>query len=245
MKVALFIPCYVDVLSPGTAAASWKLLRYLGVDADYPDRQTCCGQPMAVAGFEKRSHPLAEKFEEKFGGYDFVVSPSVSCTAFVKEHHPHILGPEHGCGASSRTVDMVTFLHDILKVDRPLGRFPHRVSLHNSCHGVRVLGLSSPSEQNISPYNKMADLLSLVEGIEVVEPERKDECCGFGGMFTMEESAVSRRMGRDKLSRHVATGAEYVTGPDVACLMHLKRFAGECGAGIKFRHVVEILAEGL
>lgn len=245
MKVALFIPCYVDVLYPDVGVASWKLLRHLGVDVSYPEDQTCCGQPMANGGFEKKAVPLAEKFEERFKGFDYVVAPSVSCTSFVREHYPSLLGEGHVCEAAGHTVDMVTFLHDILQVHQPLGRFPYKVSLHNSCHGVRALGLSSPSEHNERPFNKMADLLALVDGIEVVELERKDECCGFGGLFMVEESAVSQRMGRDKLQRHINTGAQYITGPDASCLMHLKRIAKGTGAGIQFKHVVEILAAGL
>ena len=243
MKVALFIPCYVDALYPEVGLASWKLLRYLGVDVEYPEGQTCCGQPMANGGFEDKAIPLAEKFEERFKGYDYVVAPSVSCTSFVREHYPQLLN--HECETAGHTVDMVTFLHDILKVNRPLGRFPYRVSLHNSCHGVRVLGLSAPSERNIKPYNKMADLLRLVEGIEVVEPEREDECCGFGGLFSVEKRAISQRMGREKLARHIATGAQFITGPDASCLMHLKGIARKTRADIKFIHIVEILAAGL
>lgn len=243
MKVALFVPCYVDALAPEVGVASWKLLKHLGIDVSYPKDQTCCGQPMANAGFEGKAVPLARSFEERFAGYDYVVAPSVSCTAFVKHHYPQLL--QHDCEVAARTVDMVTFLHDIIKVDKPLGRFPYKVSLHNSCHGVRELGLSAPSEQNIPAYNKMADLLKLVEGIEVVEPERKDECCGFGGMFCVEERAVSTRMGRDKVQRHAATGAQYVTGPDSSCLLHLKGIARSVKAPIKFKHIVEILAAGL
>ena len=243
MKVALFIPCYVDTLFPEVGVASWKLLRHLGVDVSYPKGLTCCGQPMANGGFESKAAPLAKKFEEVFAGYDYVVAPSVSCTSFVKEHYPTLLG--HECQAAGKTVEMVTFLHDILKVSQPLGRFPYKVSLHNSCHGVRVLGLSAPSEKNVEPSNKMADLLKLVDGIEVAEPERKDECCGFGGLFSIEERAVSQRMGKDKLQRHIDTGAQYITGPDASCLMHLKAIARSTGASIQFKHIVEILASGL
>ena len=243
MKVALFIPCYVDTLCPEVGVASWKLLKHLGVDVEYPKNQTCCGQPMANAGFESKAVPLAKSFEERFRGYDYVVAPSVSCTSFVKVHYPHLL--DHPCEAAGKTVDMVTFLHDVLKVSQPLGRFPYKVSLHNSCHGVRELGLSSPSEMNVPAFNKMRDLLSLVDGIEVVEPERKDECCGFGGMFCVEETAVSQRMGHDKVHRHAATLAQYVTGPDSSCLMHLGRIAKKEGMDLQFKHIVEILASGL
>lgn len=245
MKVALFVPCYVDVLCPEVGVASWKLLRHLGLDVDFPEGQTCCGQPMANGGFERKAFPLARKFEEMFKGYDYIVAPSVSCTSFVRDHYPELMEKGHECQAAGRTVDIVTFLHDIVHISEPLGFFPYKVSIHNSCHGVRSLGLSSPSECQVRPYNKIADLLSLVRGIEVVEPERKDECCGFGGLFAFEENAVSQRMGREKLQRHIDTGAQYITGPDSSCLMHLKSIAKKTGADIHFKHIVEILAAGL
>jgi L-lactate dehydrogenase complex protein LldE len=125
------------------------------------------------------------------------------------------------------------------------GRFPHRVSLHNSCHGVRELRLSSASELNVPRYSKIKSLLSLVEGVEVLEPERPDECCGFGGMFSVEVPAVSACMGREKLRRHVATGAAYVTGADSSCLMHMQGVARRERVPVRFIHVVEILAAGL
>ena len=123
--------------------------------------------------------------------------------------------------------------------------FPHTVSLHNSCHGVRELGLSAPSEEHVDKFNKIKDLLELVDGIKVVEPERPDECCGFGGMFSVEETAISAQMGLDKLERHIQTGAEYITGPDCSCLMHMAGIARKQGKKIEFKHVVEILASGL
>ncbi len=245
MKIGLFIPCYVDAVYPEVGVATYKLLRHLGLDVSYPQGQTCCGQPMANAGFEKDAVPLARQFEERFKAFDYVVAPSVSCTAFVRQNYEHLLGHDHECLTARKAIDVVEFLHDVMKVSQPLGRFPHKVSLHNSCHGVRELGLSSPSEQHVAKFNKMKDLLRLVDGIEVVEPERPDECCGFGGMFAIEETAVSAQMGRDKLQRHIATGAEYVTGPDSSCLMHLSGVARKQGLNIQFKHVVEILAAGL
>ena len=223
--------------------ATWRLLRHLGLDVAYPQGQTCCGQPMANGGFERQAVPLARKFETLFQGYDYVVAPSVSCTAFVRINYSRLLG--HECETAKHCMDVVEFLHDVVKPAGPLGTFPHKVSLHNSCHGVRELGLSSPSEQNVPKFNKIRDLLQLVKGIEVVEPERPDECCGFGGMFAVEETAVSAQMGRDKVERHIATGADYVTGPDCSCLMHLEGVARKQGLDIKFKHVVEILAAGL
>lgn len=254
MKIGLFIPCYVDAVFPEVGMASYKLLRHLGLDVTYPQGQTCCGQPMGNAGYQDATKPLAEKFENLFSGFDYVVAPSVSCTAFVRFNYPGVLGVEkHECKIASKTMDMVEFLHDVVNLEEvvktkgSLGKFPHKVSLHNSCHGVRELALSSPTELMVPRYNKIKDLLMLMEGIEVVEPEREDECCGFGGMFSVEETAVSKQMGWKKFLRHKATGAEYITGADCSCLMHLAGVAGKekITGGIEFRHVVEILASGL
>ena len=245
MKIGLFIPCYVDVVYPQVGVATYKLLRHLGLDVTYPLNQTCCGQPMANAGFEKQAIPLAEKFEDKFKEFDYVVAPSVSCTAFIKLNYPRLLEGKHECVTSGKIMDVVEFLHDVIKVDHPLGTFPHKVSLHNSCHGVRELGLSSPSEEHVTPFNKIKDLLNLVEGIQVLEPERPDECCGFGGMFSVEETAVSAQMGLDKVQRHMKTGERFVTGPDCSCLMHMAGVAKKQGLNVEFKHVVEILAAGL
>lgn len=245
MKTGLFIPCYVDALYPEVAVACYKLLKHLQVDVTYPLKQTCCGQPMANAGFESKAVPLAEHFEDIFKGFDYVVAPSASCAAFVKLNYPRLLQGKLFCETSDKIMDICEFLHDVLKVKSLPGKFYHKVSLHNSCHGVRELGLSSPSERNIPKYSKLKDLLSLVEGVTVCEPERVDECCGFGGMFSVEEPEVSTQMGIDKLERHMATGAEYITGPDSSCLMHLQGVAKRQQKDIKFIHIVQILAAGL
>ena len=246
MKIGLFIPCYVDAVYPDVGMACYKLLKHLGLDVTYPMGQTCCGQPMANAGFEQEAVGLAEKFEDMFAGFDYVVAPSVSCVAFMRLNYPRLLKGKHECKAAEKAMDIVEFLHDVVKVKGPLGRFPYKVSLHNSCHGVRELGLSSPSENTGPRFNKIKDLLSLVEGIEVVEPDHADECCGFGGMFSIEETGVSRRMGEKKLQRHIATGASYITGADCSCLMHLAGVGAKDGSKpIGFKHVVEILASGL
>ena len=216
MKIGLFIPCYVDALYPEVGVSTFKLLRSLGLDVDYPEKQTCCGQPMGNAGYERMAEPLAEKFDTLFSGYDYVVAPSASCAAYVRFFHPNMMEKAgHTCQAAGKTMDLVE------------------------------LGLSSPSERNVPRFNKIIDLLRLVEGIEVMEPERPDECCGFGGMFAVEETAVSARMGLDKLRRHMATGAEYITGPDSSCLMHMQGVARKQGLDIKFIHVAQILSSGL
>ena len=245
MKIGLFIPCYVDAIFPEVGVATYKLLKALGLDVDYPQGQTCCGQPMANAGFETMAEGLATKFDDLFAAYDYVVAPSASCAAFVKINYPNILKGHHECVTSKKIMDVVEFLHDVVRPKSLPGRFPHVVSVHNSCHGVRELGLSSPSERNIPNFSKIKDLLQLVDGITIKEPERVDECCGFGGMFSVEEPDVSVRMGTDKLERHMATGAEYITGPDSSCLMHMQGVARRLGKPIKFIHVVQIMAAGL
>ena len=245
MKVGLFVPCYVDAMYPEAGIATFKLLKHFGIEVIYPEKQTCCGQPMGNAGFEDMAEPLAKKFNDMFTVVDYVVAPSASCASYVKFFHPRLLKGEHPCLASAKTMDIVAFLHDVLKIKALPGSFPHVVSVHNSCHGVRLLHLSSCSEQNVPYYNKMRNLLSLVEGVEVVEPIRPDECCGFGGMFSVEESAVSVQMTRDKVRRHLDTGAEYITGADSSCLMSQHGIISAEKLPIKTIHIVEILAAGL
>ena len=246
MKVGLFIPCYINAIFPDVGVASYKLLKHLGVDVDYPVDQTCCGQPMANGGFEDKAIPLAKHFDEIFAGFDYVVAPSASCTAFVQHNYERLLKKDnHECQSAGKTHDLCEFLHDVLKVDKLPGKFSHKVSIHNSCHGVRELHLSSASELNIPRYSKVKNLLSLMDGIEIVEPERVDECCGFGGMFAIEEVSVSAVMGRDKVQAHIATGAQYITGADSSCLMHMQGIVDREKLPIKFIHAAEILASGL
>lgn len=246
MKIGLFIPCYVNALYPDVGVQTYKLLDYLGLDVEYPLDQTCCGQPMANAGFEDGALPLAKKFDELFAKYDYVVAPSASCASFIKFNNPTIMEKHgHTCQSAGKTYDLCEFLHDVIKPDKLPGKFPHKVSLHNSCHGVRELKLSSASELNIPKYSKIKDLLSLVEGIEILEPDKVDECCGFGGMFAVEESAMSVCMGQDKLRNHIATGAEYITGADSSCLMHMEGIVKREKLPIEFIHVVQILTAGL
>lgn len=171
-----------------------------------------------------------------------MVGPSASCVVFVREGYPRLLDNyrEHAC-VDSRIWEICEFIHDVVKPAKLDARFPHRVSVHNSCHGVRKMGLSSPSELNVPYMSKLRDLLSLVGGIDIAEPSRRDECCGFGGMFSVEENAVSVCMGRDKVRDHMATGAEYITGADSSCLMHMQGVIDHDKLPIRTIHAVEIL----
>jgi L-lactate dehydrogenase complex protein LldE len=246
MKAGLFIPCYVNAIHPEAGAAAYKLLEHFGVDVDYPLAQTCCGQAMANGGFEDDALPLARRFDRLFGECDCIVTPSASCAAFVREKYPEMRARDARPPASGgRIYELCEFLHDVLKAAAMPGRFPHKVSLHNSCHGVRGLKLSSASELKVPRHSKIVDLLARVEGIEILEPQRPDECCGFGGMFAVEEAAVSVCMGQDKIRRHLATGAEVVTGADSACLMHMQGIARRERLPLRFLHVAQILAAGL
>lgn len=237
------MPCYVNAVFPQVAVSSYKLLTSFGLDVDYPVGQTCCGQPMGNAGFQDEARRLAERFEKLFEEYDYIVGPSSSCVMFVREHYSELLGRKSA--SEGRLFEICEFIHDIVRPAALQAEFPHKVSIHNSCHGVRMMGLSAPSELQIPYYSKLRDLLALVKGIEVVEPERRDECCGFGGLFSMEESEVSVKMGRDKVRRHMFTGAEYITGADSSCLMHQNGIIAADRLPIKTIHIVEILATGL
>lgn len=246
MRVGLFIPCYINAVFPQVGIASYKLLKSLGVDVDYPEDQTCCGQPMGNAGFENEAVSLAKRFDEKFKDYDYIVGPSASCVVFVRDNYGRLrIQPNHQCASEGKIYEICEFIHDVVKPTHLKAKFPHKVSLQNSCHGVRLLHLSSCSEQNVPYFNKMRDLLTMVEGCEVVEPERPDECCGFGGMFSIEEKAVSVQMAHDKVQRHLATGAEYITGADSSCLMSQNGIIASEKLPLKTIHIVEILAAGL
>jgi L-lactate dehydrogenase complex protein LldE len=245
MRVALFIPCYVDQLYPRVGLATAELLERLGVEVVYPEEQTCCGQPLANAGFGEDAAALARRFLQVFDGFDHVVCPSGSCTSMVRTHYPELIGGEPALErVRSRTFELCEFLVDVLRLEQLDGRFPHKVLVHQSCHGLRELGLGVPSER-LAPRapGKVEQLLSGLAGIQLLSTARPDECCGFGGSFAVVEEAVSCLMGRDRLAEQLAAGAEIVTGTDVSCLMHMEGLARRQGHPLRFRHVSEILAE--
>jgi L-lactate dehydrogenase complex protein LldE len=246
MKAALFVPCYVDQLYPRVGLAAARVLERLGVTVVFPEEQTCCGQPMANAGFADDAAPLARRFLEVFGGFDAVVCPSGSCTSMVRNHYDPFLAGRPGFDRlKARTFELCEFLHDVLGLTSLPGRFPHKVGLHQSCHGLRELRLGSSSERIEPRHSKVAALLRGLDGIELVELQRTDECCGFGGTFAVVEEAVSCLMGRDRIADHLQAGAEVVAGTDVSCLMHMDGLARRTGIPVAFRHVAEVLDEAL
>jgi L-lactate dehydrogenase complex protein LldE len=245
-RVGLFVPCYIDQLYPDVGLATVELLEKFGCQVEFPEAQTCCGQPMANTGCVNDARPLAERFVEIFAPYEYVVCPSGSCTAMVRQHyaeffHGHRLEHEFA-SLRPRVLELTEFLVDVLKVERIEGSFPHRVGLHQSCHGLRELRLGSSSEVVGPRFSKATQLLGSLAGIELVPLKRADECCGFGGTFAINEQAVSVMMGLDRLHDHQTAGAEVITANDMSCLMHLQGLILRKKLPLAVMHIAEILA---
>jgi L-lactate dehydrogenase complex protein LldE len=245
MKVALFIPCYIDQFYPNVAISTLQLLEKLGCDVSFPLNQTCCGQPMANTGFASLSKGCDANFVKNFTGFDYIVAPSGSCVFHIKEHLHDDKNPLQAEKIRNSVYELTEFLIDILKVRTINASFPYKVGLHNSCHGQRMLNLSSMTERVLPTFSKPMQLLSMVEGIEMIKPKRNDECCGFGGTFCVFEEAVSVKMGKDRISEHQANDVDYITGVDTSCLMHLEGILNRQGNKIKTIHIAEILNSSL
>ncbi|SFV51747.1 Predicted L-lactate dehydrogenase, Fe-S oxidoreductase subunit YkgE [hydrothermal vent metagenome] len=237
-KIALFVPCFVDAIYPRVAVATLKILKDLGFDVIYPQDQTCCGQPLYNSGFKKEAQELAKKFYDDFNGYDYIVAPSGSCISMVKHHYKELLPPKKFEDIRSKAFEICEFLHDIVQVKSLSSNFKGSIALHQSCHGLRELELASANELNIPYFNKVLHLLNLVEGVEIKDLKNAQECCGFGGTFSLNESDLSIAMGKDKLANFRASKADYLVGYDNSCLMHL----ASIDPTVKILHVVEILA---
>ena len=241
MKVGLFIPCYVDQFYPNAGIATYQLLVKLGVDVTYPSGQTCCGQPMANSGFEHLTKDCNQLFVDNFEEFDYIVSPSGSCVLHIKDHL-HTDKDEHkALVVRTKVYELVEFLVDILKVENLQSSFPHKVGLHQSCHGQRGLFLTQMTELVAPYFSKPQQLLSQVKGLELIELSRTDECCGFGGTFCVVEEAVSSKMGKDRVKDHLDHGAEYITGADMSCLMHMEGILKRENSKVKVLHIAEIL----
>jgi L-lactate dehydrogenase complex protein LldE len=245
VRVGLFVPCYVDQLVPSVAEATLAVLERAGCAVDYDPDQTCCGQPFSNLGLAAEAARLARAHLERFARYDAVVSPSASCVATVRRHYGGLgVGRDPaGRRVRERTFELTEFLAGELGRTDLGARFPHKVALLASCHGLRELDLGTPSER-VAPPSALGPteaLLRAVAGLELVHPER-DECCGFGGAFSVEFPTVSGRMGRDRLAALAATGAAFFTATDASCLLHLDGVRRRQGAGPRAIHVAEILA---
>lgn len=239
MQVALFVPCYIDQFYPRVAIATLELLEKLGIKVHYPENQTCCGQPMANAGFEHMTQETSDLFMQHFNKFDYIVSPSGSCVLHIKHH---LISMDPGSGAIKTNIfELTEFLTDIIQVKSIGARFPHAVGLHQSCHGQRGLHLAQMSEIVGPPFSKPEYLLNMVDGLKLIALDRADECCGFGGTFCVTEEAVSVKMGVDRVSDHILHGAEVITGGDMSCLMHLEGILRREKSQVRVAHIAEIL----
>ena len=251
MKVSLFVPCYVDAFFPEVAIATLELLERFGCEVHYPTEQTCCGQPMSNAGCAEDAAGAEALFVRNFAGSAYIVSPSGSCVHHVREHFRGGGGGDEEPNEESDTTRLVRahtwelteFLHDVIGArEFPWAEFAHTVGLHIGCSSLRKLGLASASEDvHAKAFSKPRTLLGAVKGLRFAEPERPDECCGFGGTFSVFEEPVSARMGYDKVSDHQRAGAEVIVSPDMSCLMHQKGCAERMGLPVKFMHIAQVL----
>jgi L-lactate dehydrogenase complex protein LldE len=243
VRVGLFITCFNDTLFPQVGRATVALLERHGVEVDLPLAQTCCGQLHFNTGYRDACVPLVARFVDAFAGYDAVVTPSPSCAAMVRHHHPTVAaladrrGGEPGlAGRVATTVprvyELCEFLVDVLGVVDVGATFPQRVAFHPTCHSVRLLGIG----------DRPARLLRAVRGLELVDLPHSDACCGFGGTFAVKNPAVSTAMADDKVADVLATGATVLTAADTSCLMHLGGRLSRLGAGVRVLHLAEILA---
>ncbi|AKZ54047.1 Lactate utilization protein A [Streptomyces ambofaciens ATCC 23877] len=243
MRVALFATCVNDALYPSTAVATVKVLERLGVEVDFPAEQTCCGQPQYNTGYRRATEPLVRRTARAFAGYDHVVTPSGSCVAMVRDNYPRIgakalaegRGRELSGAAASlvpKTYELTEFLVDVLGVTDVGAYFPHTVTYHPSCHGLRMLGLGDRPRR----------LLEAVRGLELVELPGAEECCGFGGTFAVKNADVSEAMGDDKIRNALSTDADVLCGADNSCLMHIGGMLRRQDAPLRALHLAEILA---
>lgn len=239
MRVAVMVTCINDALFPGTGASVVRLLRRLGVDAEFPEAQTCCGQPMVNTGYLDEAVPLVRNYVDAFESYDAVVTPSGSCAGSVRHQHGLVArragdpGLERAVtGTSARVHELSEFLVDVLGVTDVGAYFPHRVTYHPTCHSLRMLGVGDRPRQ----------LLEAVRGLRLVELPNAEECCGFGGTFAVKNADTSVAMGADK-ARHVrSTGAEVLVAGDSSCLMHIGGLLSRQRSGVRVMHLADVLA---
>jgi len=241
LSVGLFIPCYIDQFYPQVGIATLQLLQKLGLNVIYPMKQTCCGQPLANSGAEQEAIPVYRNFVLNFSEFDYIVSPSGSCVYHVREHYNILEQTEEVKKVRQNTYELCEFIVDVLGIDDLKIDYPHKVGVHQSCHGLRGLKLGMPSELVAEHYSKVHQLLGKAEGIEIIRLDREDECCGFGGTFSVFEPEVSVKMGKDRISDHHKNGAEIITATDMSCLMHLEGIIRRQKQGVKVVHIAEIL----
>jgi L-lactate dehydrogenase complex protein LldE len=235
-RVALFVTCLVDIYRPSVGFAAIRLLEQAGCQVEVPRAQTCCGQPAYNSGDRATATAMARAILDAFTGYDYVVVPSGSCGGMLKHHLPHLFDDDPNLRAradalAARTFELVSFLTDVMKLDHVAATFSGSVTYHDSCSGLRELGIHDQPR-----------LLLTAMGAEIREMTDADVCCGFGGTFCVKYPEISVRMVSEKTRNIAATGAEYLLAGDIGCLLNIAGRLKREDSPIHVRHIAEILA---
>jgi len=235
-RVALFVTCLVDIYRPSVGFAAIKLLEQAGCQVEVPRAQTCCGQPAYNTGDRATTAALGRTILDAFGGYDYVVVPSGSCGGMLKYHLPHLFDDDPNLrdradALAAKTFELVSFLTDVMKLDRVAGQFTGTVTYHDSCSGLRELGIQA------QPRKLLAGM-----GATINEMTDADVCCGFGGTFCVKYPDISVRMVSDKTANIAATHADLLLAGDLGCLLNMAGRLQREGSPVHVRHVAEVLA---
>ncbi|MFC1463778.1 MAG: (Fe-S)-binding protein [Candidatus Brachytrichaceae bacterium NZ_4S206] len=237
-KVALFVTCIVDMLFPDVGEAALDILEEQGLTVEFPEAQTCCGQPAFNAGFQNDARPVAEHFLDVFGSYDAIVTPSGSCASMVRHYYPELFKGHarhaEAVNVAAKTWELTQYLVDVLGVS-DLGtslRQPTRAAIHDACHGYRGLGIGRQPRA----------LLSKVGNLTLVELPGHDQCCGFGGLFAIKMGEISTAMLKDKLANIAATHCDIIITGDASCAMHMNGGLSRNRSPKRVVHVAEVLA---
>ncbi len=240
MNVAAFIPCFIDQFYPNTAFSFIKVLQKAGCTVDYNHGQTCCGQPAFNSGYWKEAKSLAVKWLDDFSNAELIVSPSASCTGFIRNNYSKLFSDEQSIleqvkEMTPRIFELSDFLVNYLHISDFGAVFNHRVTFHDSCSGLREYGIKS--EPRI--------LLQQVAGLELVEMGNTTTCCGFGGTFAAKFHHISTAMTEQKVENALKTGAEYIVSTEASCLMNMEAYSRKQKLPIKTIHLADVLATGL
>ncbi len=236
-RVGLFVTCLVDVFRPTVGFAAVKLLEDAGCTVEVPVTQTCCGQPAYNSGARAHARDLARQMIAAFEDFDYVVVPSGSCGGTIKQHYPPLFDGDPAWQTraerlSAKTFELVSFLTDVLGVERVSARYPGTVTYHDSCSGLRELGIKSQPRR----------LLATVMGLDLREMAESEVCCGFGGTFCVKYPELSNRMVSEKAAHIQASEADTLLAGDLGCLLNMAGKLQREGAAIQVRHVAEVLA---
>jgi L-lactate dehydrogenase complex protein LldE len=237
IRVGLFVTCLVDLFRPSVGFAAVKLLEDAGCSVEVPAAQTCCGQPAYNSGDKADAKTIARQVIDAFDGFDYVVVPSGSCGGMIKQHYLELLADEPASyqraqHLAKRTYELVSFLADVLKLERVEARYEGVATYHDSCSGLRELGVKQQPRK----------LLASVAGLSLKELPGAEICCGFGGTFCIKYPAISDRMVADKAADIVATGADTLLAGDMGCLLNMAGKLTRLGKDVRVRHVAEVLA---